>query len=108
MNFFGCVPKMDGPPPRWEDSYQKMGTEPSLTASFWLLASDPYYERMFVVQFWLSSASGELQKGCRDQMTTGKKPASNASRQLRSPNSTPAERRVAASDLAQAKKKPKK
>ena len=41
-------------------------------------------------------------------MTTGKKSASNASKQLRSPNSTPAERRVAASDLAQAKKKPKK
>ena len=40
-------------------------------------------------------------------MTTGKKPASNASRILSNPKSTPAQRRVAASDLAQAKAKPK-
>jgi hypothetical protein len=44
----------------------------------------------------------------RQDMTTGKKPASNASRILSSPKSTPAQRRVAASDLAQAKPKPKK
>lgn len=38
-------------------------------------------------------------------MATGKKPASTASRQLRNPASTPAEKQVAASDLSQSKKK---
>ena len=36
-------------------------------------------------------------------MTTGKKPASDAGKQLKDPKSTPAERRVAGSDLEQAK-----
>lgn len=40
-----------------------------------------------------------LQKGVL--MSTGKKPGHDASRQLRNPQSTPAQRRVAASDLAQ-------
>jgi hypothetical protein len=34
-------------------------------------------------------------------MTTGKKPASDASRILRNPKSTPKQKEVAASDLAQ-------
>ena len=37
-------------------------------------------------------------------MTTGKKPASDASKILRNPNSTKREKEVAASDLAQAKR----
>jgi hypothetical protein len=41
-------------------------------------------------------------------MTTGKKPASKASKELKSSKSTPAEKTVAASDLSQAKAKPKK
>jgi hypothetical protein len=41
-------------------------------------------------------------------MATGKKPASQASKELRNPKSTPAQRSVAGSDLAQAKKLPKK
>jgi hypothetical protein len=41
-------------------------------------------------------------------MATGKKAASKASKQLRSPKSTPAEKQVAGSDLAQAKKRKKK
>jgi hypothetical protein len=41
-------------------------------------------------------------------MATGKKPASTASRILSSPKSTSAQKRVAASDLAQTKPKPKK
>jgi hypothetical protein len=40
-------------------------------------------------------------------MATGKKPASDASKILRDPKSTPKEKEVAASDLAQAKNKPK-
>lgn len=40
-------------------------------------------------------------------MTTGKKPASDAGKILRDPKSTAKEREVAASDLSQAKKKPK-
>ena len=39
-------------------------------------------------------------------MTTGKKPASDASKILRDPNSTKKEKEVAASDLSQAKHKP--
>lgn len=38
-------------------------------------------------------------------MSTGKKPAHDASKQLRNPRSTPAERRVAGSDLAQRPRK---
>jgi hypothetical protein len=41
-------------------------------------------------------------------MPTAKKPASAAGSQLRNRNSTRAQREVAASDLAQAKKKPKR
>ncbi|TCR67907.1 hypothetical protein EV561_1464 [Rhizobium sp. BK376] len=41
-------------------------------------------------------------------MTTGKKPASKASQELSSKKSTPSEKTVAGSDLAQAKKTPKK
>lgn len=41
-------------------------------------------------------------------MTTGKKAASEAARELRSRKSTKPERRVAGSDLAQAKRKPPK
>lgn len=41
-------------------------------------------------------------------MPTGKKPASAAGRQLGTRRSTRAEKRVAASDLAQAPRKPKK
>ena len=37
-------------------------------------------------------------------MTTGKKPAHEASKELKNPKSTPAEKSVAGSDLAQAKK----
>jgi hypothetical protein len=37
-------------------------------------------------------------------MATGKKDASKASKQLRDPKSTPAQKSVAASDLSQAKK----
>jgi hypothetical protein len=39
-------------------------------------------------------------------MTTGKKPASDAGKILSNPKSTKKEKEVAASDLAQAKKKP--
>ncbi len=39
-------------------------------------------------------------------MTTGKKPASDAGKQLQNPKSTPKEKEVAASDLAQRKGKP--
>jgi hypothetical protein len=39
-------------------------------------------------------------------MTTGKKPASDAGKILSNPNSTKKEKEVAASDLAQAKRKP--
>lgn len=39
-------------------------------------------------------------------MTTSKKDASLASRQLKNKRSTPAQKSVAGSDLAQAKKKP--
>jgi len=42
------------------------------------------------------------------RMTTGKKPASTASKELSNKKSTPAEKTVAASDLAQAKKPTKK
>jgi hypothetical protein len=38
-------------------------------------------------------------------VTTGKKPASKASKELKSSKSTPSEKTVAASDLAQAKSK---
>ena len=41
-------------------------------------------------------------------MPTGKKPASKASKELKSTKSTASEKTVAASDLAQAKTKPKK
>jgi hypothetical protein len=41
-------------------------------------------------------------------MTTGKKAASDAGKVLSNPNSTKREREIAASDLAQAKHKPKK
>ena len=41
-------------------------------------------------------------------MPTGKKPASKASKELRSKTSTKDEKTVAASDLAQAKRKKKK
>ncbi len=41
-------------------------------------------------------------------MVTGKKPASEAGSILSDPNSTQREREVAASDLAQTPKKPKK
>lgn len=41
-------------------------------------------------------------------MTTGKKAASKASKELRNPKSSKAEKTVAASDLAQAKKHKKK
>ncbi len=40
-------------------------------------------------------------------MTTGKKPASKASKELKSSKSTPSKKTVAASDLAQAKTKTK-
>ena len=40
-------------------------------------------------------------------MTTGKKPASKASKELKSSKSTSSEKTVAASDLAQAKTKSK-
>jgi hypothetical protein len=40
-------------------------------------------------------------------MTTGKKPAKEAAKELASKKSTPAEKSVAGSDLAQAKKHPK-
>lgn len=40
-------------------------------------------------------------------MTTGKTPASKASKELKSAKSTASEKKVAASDLAQAKSKPK-
>lgn len=39
-------------------------------------------------------------------MTTGKKPASDAGKVLSNPHSTKKQKEVAASDLAQAKKKP--
>jgi len=42
------------------------------------------------------------------EMTTGKKDASLASKVLRNPKSSKAAKSVAASDLAQAKRKPKK
>lgn len=47
---------------------------------------------------------------CRgeSEMPTGKKPASKASKELKSSKSTASEKTVAASDLAQAKTKPKK
>ena len=41
-------------------------------------------------------------------MTTGKKVASKAAQQLRAKKSTAAEKQIAGSDLAQAKKKKKK
>jgi hypothetical protein len=41
-------------------------------------------------------------------MATGKKPAHDASRQLRNPQSTPAQRRVAGSDLGQTPRKKEK
>jgi hypothetical protein len=41
-------------------------------------------------------------------MTTGKKPASKASKELKDKKSTKDEKTVAGSDFAQAKKKPKK
>jgi len=41
-------------------------------------------------------------------MVTGKKPASNASKELKSKKSSKSEKTVAGSDLAQAKRKPKK
>jgi hypothetical protein len=41
-------------------------------------------------------------------MTTGKKAASDAGKVLSNPNSTKREKEIAASDLAQAKHKPKK
>ena len=40
-------------------------------------------------------------------MATGKKAASDAGKMLRDPSSTKKEREIAASDLAQAKRKPK-
>ncbi len=40
-------------------------------------------------------------------MTTGKKAASDAGKVLSDPNSTKKEKEIAASDLAQAKRKPK-
>ena len=40
-------------------------------------------------------------------MTTGKKAASDASKTLSNPKSTPKQKEIAASDLAQAKHKPK-
>jgi hypothetical protein len=43
-----------------------------------------------------------------DEMTTGKKDATMASKILRNPKSSKAAKSVAASDLAQAKPKPKK
>jgi hypothetical protein len=41
-------------------------------------------------------------------MVTGKKPASTASKELKSSKSSKSEKTVAGSDLAQAKRKPKK
>jgi hypothetical protein len=41
-------------------------------------------------------------------MPTGKKPASQAGKELKRKSSTKAEKSVAASDLAQTRKKPKK
>jgi hypothetical protein len=41
------------------------------------------------------------------KMTTGKKPASDAGRILSNPKSTPKQKEIAASDLAQAKRHPK-
>lgn len=41
-------------------------------------------------------------------MVTGKKPASKASKELKSKKSSKSEKTVAGSDLAQAKRKPKK
>jgi hypothetical protein len=48
-----------------------------------------------------------LWKGAK-VMSTGKKPASDAGRQLAKPNTSKPARRVAASDLAQRKPPPKK